>query len=158
MKLTKIAILQYLVIPVIVFILAIVLVKFICVPGIIRGISMEPTYKEGQSNYCWRFAFSFSKPKRFDIVVARFPEIEKKFLKRIVALENETVEFRYGKLFVNGKEIQENYVKYPCDWNIKPIKVAKGKVFIVGDNRSMSMKEHTFGETNVQSILGTPVF
>ena len=158
MKLTKRFILKYLIIAGVIFFLGLLLLNFVCVPGIIRGISMKPTYLEGQSNYCWRFAFSFSKPKRFDVVMARFPEIEVKFLKRIVAFENETVELRNGKLFVNGKEIQENYVKYPCSWNMKPIKVATGKVFIVGDNRSMPMGEHMCGETSVQNIIGTPVF
>lgn len=159
MKLTKRYLYKILVVTVIIFILELILLKFICVPGRIRDISMEPTYKDGQFNFCWRHPFLLSKPQRFDIVMARFPDIQRvEFFKRIVAFENETVEFRDGKLFVDRKEIQENYLKYPCKWNMKPITVAKGNVFIVGDNRNMPIEDHMFGETNIRNIMGIPVF
>ncbi len=158
MKLTKRILLKFLIIAVIIFILEVILLKFICIPGRIRGISMEPTYMEGQFNFCWRSTFLLSKPRRFDVVMARFPDIEVEFFKRIVAFENETVEFKDGNLFLNGKEIKENYIKYPCNWNIKATTVAKEKVFIVGDNRSMPIQDHMFGETNILNIVGIPLF
>ncbi len=41
---------------------------------------------------------------------------------------------------------------------MEPTSVATGKIFIVGDNRSMPMEYHMFGETSTQNIIGTPVF
>ena len=80
---------------------------------------MEPTYRNGSFNFCWRLAYIFSEPERYDVVVIRFTGKKVMLLKRIVALDEEWVEFRSGKLFVNGKEIDEPYIRYPYKWNLK---------------------------------------
>ncbi len=79
-------------------------------------------------------------------------------LKRVVALEGETVEFRDGKLFVNGGEIDEPYVRGPYHWNLAPRQVGQDRVYVVGDNRSMPVKSHTFGQVSRQRILGRPLW
>jgi len=79
-------------------------------------------------------------------------------LKRVVALEGEELEFRDGKLLVNGKELDEPYIKYPCNWNLPPRQVQKGNVYIIGDNRSMPLNQHTFGQTSIKRIIGAPVW
>lgn len=56
-------------------------------------------------------------------------------LKRVVALEGEEVSFRQGKLLVNGKELEEPYLRHPCEWDLPPRKVEKDSVYVVGDNR-----------------------
>lgn len=79
-------------------------------------------------------------------------------LKRVVAMEGETVEFRDGKLFVDGKEIDEPYVRYPCNWNLPPRQVEKDSVYVVGDNRSMPLENHVFGQAPIRRIVGGPVW
>ena len=79
-------------------------------------------------------------------------------LKRVVAQESERVEFRDGKLFVNEREIEEPYVHYPCDWNLPPRQVEKGFVYVVGDNRSMPIENHHFGQTSKSRIMGVPLW
>jgi signal peptidase I len=79
-------------------------------------------------------------------------------LKRIVAVGGETVEFRDGRLFVNGEEIDEPYVRYPCDWNLLPRLVKGDCVYIVGDNRKMPMRAHVFGQTSIKRIVGAPLW
>ncbi len=66
---------------------------------------MEPTYRSRGINFCWRLRYLFSKPKRHDVVVVRFAGSKVMLLKRVVGLEGERVEFRDGKLFVNGSPI-----------------------------------------------------
>jgi signal peptidase I len=130
----------------------------LCIPFRIQGGSMEPTYRDGGINLCWRYRYLFAEPKRFDVVNLRFAGENIMLLKRIVALEGEQVEFRGGKLFVDGREIEEPYVSYPCDWDVPPMQVEKGYVYLVGDNRSMPQASHYFGKGSKNRIMGGPLW
>jgi signal peptidase I len=76
----------------------------------------------------------------------------------VVALGGEQIEFRKGKLWVDGKTIEESYVRYPCDWDLPPRMVGKGSVYVVGDNRDMSIENHHFGQTSIKRIVGVPLW
>jgi len=119
---------------------------------------MEPTYHHGGVNFCWRLRTLFSEPKRFDVVAVRFAGSRVMLLKRVVAREDEQVEFRDGKLFINGKEIEEPYVRYPCNWNLPLRRVEKDCVYVVGDNRSMPIENHHFGQTSKSRLMGVPLW
>jgi len=115
---------------------------------------MEPTYHDGDINFCWRVPYLFSEPERYDVVAVQFAGSKVMLLKRVVAQEGEQVEFRDGKLFIDGKEIKELYVRYPCNWNLPPRRVEKDCVYVIGDNRNMSMENHHFGQTSKSRIIG----
>jgi len=127
-------------------------------PFRIKGHSMEPTYQNGEFNFCWRFRYLFSTPKRGDVVVIRFTGQRVTLLKRVVALEGEEVEFRDGRLFINGKECNEPYIHYPCHWTLSPRRVEPNSVYVVGDNRSGLMQNHFFGQASLPRILGGPLW
>ncbi len=116
---------------------------------------MEPTYSHGEFHFCWRLRYLFSEPKRFDVVVLRFAGTKIMLLKRVIALEGEEVKFCEGKLFING---QQPYLYYPCHWNLSPRRVAKGCLYVIGDNRSMPMGDHYFGQTLKSRIIGSPLW
>jgi signal peptidase I len=130
----------------------------LCIPFTIQGISMEPTYHNGGVNFCWRLHYLFSEPKRHDVVTVRFAGNKVMLLKRVVAREGEQVEFREGKLFVDGKEIEEPYIRYPCDWNLPPRQVEEDCIYVVGDNRNMPIENHHFGQTTKNRIMGVPLW
>lgn len=92
------------------------------------------------------------------MVAVRFAGNRVMLLKRIVALEGEQVEFRNGRLFVNGQLIDEPYVVYPCDWNLQPRHVEKDSVYVVGDNRNMPMERHYFGQAAIRRVIGVPLW
>jgi signal peptidase I len=127
-------------------------------PMIIRGSSMEPTYHDGGINFCWRWRYLFSEPARYDVVAVRFAGRKVMLLKRIVALEGEELEFREGRLFVDGMELPEPYVRFPCEWNLPPRTVEKGSVYLIGDNRNMPLETHYFGQVSVKRIVGAPLW
>lgn len=127
-------------------------------PFRIKGHSMDPAYRDGEFNFCWRFQYLFSKPKRGDVVVIRFAGERVSLLKRVVALEGEEIEFRNGRLFINGKEMDEPYIRTPYDWNLSPRRVESGSVYVVGDNRSGPMQNHFFGQASLTRILGSPLW
>ena len=131
---------------------------FVCLPFRIQGASMEPTYRDGDFHFCWRGRYLFSDPNRNDVVTIRFAGSRVMLLKRIVALEGEEVEFRDGKLYVNGEEIEEPYVRYRRDWNLPARRVEKGNVFVVGDNRGVAIENHELGQTSRGRIIGGPLW
>jgi len=141
-----------------VVLLAYLFFGYLCIPFRIKGYSMEPTYRNGGFNFCWRVRYLFSAPKKHEVVAVRFAGNKVMLLKRIVALENEQVEFREGKLFVEGKEIDEPYVRFPCSWNLSPRQVEKNCAYVIGDNRNMPIEDHHFGQTSIKRIIGVPLW
>ncbi len=75
-------------------------------------------------------------------------------LKRVIALEGETVEFREGLLYVNGILIEEPYVLQRSNWQLPPRTVRSGHVYVAWDNRGTDINRHRFGEININRIVG----
>jgi signal peptidase I len=119
---------------------------------------MAPTYMDGGFNFCFKLRYIFSKPERGDIVAIRLAGERVMLLKRVVALEGDVVEFRNGDLFVNEEKIDEVYARYPSDWNLAPRTVNEGHIYVVGDNRSVSINIHRFGQTPVDRVVGGPLW
>jgi len=131
---------------------------YVARPVYIDGGSMLPTYSDRGVNFCWMPIFWFRSPHRGQIVIARYAGERVMLLKRVVALAGEEVEFRDGQLLVNGKEVKESYVALPCNWNLPPRRVDDGYVYVVGDNRSMPIENHKFGQLAVNRIVGVPLW
>ena len=127
-------------------------------PFRIKGYSMEPTYQNGEVNFCWRFRYLFLKPQRGDVVVVRLAGQKVMLLKRVVALEGDEVQFRNGKLLINGKEIDEPYLRYLSNWNLPSRHVEPNSAYVVGDNRDGPIENHFFGQTSILRILGGPLW
>jgi signal peptidase I len=119
---------------------------------------MAPTYQSGTFNFCNRLKYLFSSPSRHDVVAIRYAGTRVMLLKRILAVEGETLEFRLGQLYVNGKAVKEPYAAMPCDWDLEPRTVRPDHVYVVGDNRQVSMLSHDFGQTHVNRIIGAPLW
>lgn len=132
--------------------------SFVLIPFSVKGHSMAPTYRDGGINLCFRLTYLFSSPERHQVVIIRLAGKKVMLLKRIIALEGETVAFRKGKLLVNGSLVDEPYVRYPSDWTLPPRVVDKGNVYVVGDNRSVPIEGHQFGQTSVNRLMGVPLW
>ena len=128
----------------------------------VEGPSMEPTVSGGQHLLVNRLVYlrfddahlpdflpfvngetggqvyAFHPPRRGEVVVFRFPEEERDFVKRIVGLPGDTVEIRAGEVFVNGRPLNEPYVTDPDSGSMGPITVGEGSYFVLGDNRRRS--------------------
>ena len=79
--------------------------------------------------------------KRFDVVFIRPPapcQSKSLYVKRVIALEGEMIEIRDGVTYVNGIHQEEPFDYYPSSYNLGPMRVPPGKVFVLGDNRDMS--------------------
>ncbi len=131
----------------------------VCRPCIINGESMRPTYPSHGFMFCWKPAYWFKEPQRGDVVIMRYVGNRLMILKRLVALPGDTVEFRDGTLLINGSEPDAPWANAtPCDWNLPPRTVMENHFYVVGDNRSMSMEEHVFGQIEAKRLLGAPLW
>ena len=134
--------------------------RFILLPVRIEGISMEPTFHNGQFNLVNRLAFLFHQPQRGDIVSIRFSRPgtfsapSEMLMKRIIALPGETVSFHDGHAYINGKLLDEPYVKFSCNWEHAPIVCSTNQYYVVGDNRSMPFESHMQGRADRDRIVG----
>lgn len=133
-----------------------VLFTFVLLPVRVDGPSMSPTYREHSINIINRLAYRNSDPKRGDVVAVRYTGTSMMLMKRVVALPGETIEFVNGRVLINGQFLNEPYLKYSCDWNVKPEhhQMRDDEYYVVGDNRSMPFDLHTQGGARRERILG----
>jgi len=132
-----------------------VLFKFVLLPIRVQGGSMLPTYGENGVNFVNRLAYLFHEPRRGDVVAIGLQAGEHiMYMKRIVGLPGETVAFHKGRVFINGKPLDEPYVKLPCNWEHEPEQVGLDQYYVVGDNRDMSWDDHTQGRAARDRIVG----
>jgi signal peptidase I len=116
---------------------------------------MLPTYKENGVNFVNRLAYLFREPRRGDVVAIGLQAGEHvMYMKRIVGLPGEAIAFHRGRLFINGKPLDEPYVKLPCDWEHEPERVGPDQYYVVGDNRDMPWEDHTHGRAARNHIVG----
>jgi len=77
-------------------------------------------------------------------------EVNKKsYIKRVIATEGDHILIENGKVYLNGKELSEDYLSGTVYTERRgafyDITVPKGYVFAMGDNRSQSIDCRTFG-------------
>jgi signal peptidase I len=108
----------------------------------------------------------FRDPARDDVIVFIFPQDRTKdFIKRVVAVEGDTVEIRDKRVILNGKEVQNPHAQYtdnrilalgesPRD-NMRPVKVPPRHLFVMGDNRDHSLDSRFWGTVPVEDVRGS---
>ena len=80
------------------------------------------------------------------------------FIKRVVALPEETVESRDGQVYVDGRHLVEPYLPPGVSTaGLVPTKVPEGRLFVLGDNRANSSDSRVFGPIPRSSLVGRAV-
>jgi signal peptidase I len=128
---------------------------FILQPYIIPSPSMEPTLVPGDRILVNRLAYRFWAPNRGDIVVFSYPPDPKRTLvKRIIALEGETVELHDNQVFINGQNLKESYLKAGDYPPYGPETIPRDKVLVLGDNRRQSGDSRDWGLLPKSDLIG----
>lgn len=132
--------------------------------SVVSGQSMMNTLEDGE-----RLIISdlFYSPKSGDIVVVQlpdeitdsFPSLQKKeaLVKRVIATEGQTVQIKSGNVYIDGSLLQEEYVyRDGADrfYNMAPVTISPGCVFVMGDHRNNSYDSRYFGEISTDNIVG----
>lgn len=124
------------------------------------GTSMEDTlygaWGGNPENEGGDFVYVFSaKPNYGDIAVIHMGD--ELWIKRIIGLGGDTIRIERGKVFVNGKKLDEPYVS--ADNNLKKedydeITVPDGYIYFLGDNRDVSNDSRARGCVPESSVMG----
>lgn len=124
------------------FLFALIINNTVVINADILSGSMESTIMTDSRTFGLRLAYAFGEPERFDIIVFKFPDDETSipFVKRIIALPNETVTIRDGKVYINDSEtpLEDSFIRDEARGNYGPFTVPDGCYFVMGDNRNNS--------------------
>ncbi|WP_271000159.1 type I signal peptidase SipX [Listeria seeligeri] len=147
---------------------------FLISPVTVNGKSMDPTLHDGEH----LFINKVSNPERFDIIVFPAPDEENaEYIKRVIGLPGDKVEYKQDQLYINGKAYDEPYLDSEKadlksgylttdpngnpDFTMAEIKgsngsltVPEGELFVLGDNRQVSKDSRYIGFISQDTVLG----
>jgi len=133
---------------------AFVLFRFVIGFAVVGGESMSPNLTDGDMVLYLRIVSDY---RRGDVISMRVPSGDY-YVKRVIALEGDVVDLRDGLVYVNGEAAEEPWAQgetlRESGAVIYPYTVRPGNVFVLGDNRRVSMDSRTFGEVNRRQIRG----
>jgi len=132
------------------------------------NVSMLPTFKEGDLIIVNKLAYAFgNQPKTGDVIVLYAPGSGPKpafdpfftqhpscFIKRVIAVQGDTVEIRDRAVFVNGRPLSEPYINEPPGYFMPERLIDAGQYFVLGDNRNHSNDSHTGWLVPKEDIIG----
>ena len=97
----------------------------------------------------------FHPPRQGEVVVLHNPfPPGPDLVKRMIAGPGDTVELVQGVVFVNGKRLDEPYIKYPSRDGYGPVVIGPNRYFVLGDNRIRSEDSRFFGMVPREQIVG----
>jgi signal peptidase I len=129
-----------------------VLTHWILWPVKIDGVSMAPNYDDGQPAIINRLAYLTDQPRRGDVVGLRVGD--EFYIKRIIGLPGERIEFLRDQVMVNGRPLVESYPVKPLLWKLAPTCLGANDYFVMGDNRSQSK----LGPVSRDRIIGKSLY
>jgi signal peptidase I len=103
--------------------------------------------------------YIFRGPQRGDVIVFEQPNTdpgaaERDFIKRVIALPGEVVEVHDGKVFIDGRPLDEPYIQEPPGYTCPAQRIPPGHYWVLGDNRNNSSDSHSWGPIPKENIIG----
>ncbi|MFC4619015.1 signal peptidase I [Camelliibacillus cellulosilyticus] len=151
-------------------IIAIIIRSFIFANYVVEGPSMMPTLQDGNRLIVNKIDYDFTSPHRFDIIIFHATPTDD-YVKRVIGLPGDSIEYKNDTLYVNGKAVNEPYLKRYKENvvngpltnnfttkdipNVIPLsRVPKGKLLVLGDNRKDSTDSRVFGFVDMNKVVG----
>ncbi len=171
---TASTVVSYLIVIVMTILIGITFVK----TTIVRQTSMLPTLQDGNYLLLSKQAYVFNEFKHEDIVVFDSGEMadttgsllnfdnKKYYIKRIIGLPGDEITIKNKKVYRNGKEIDQSYtLDKATETNgngqveVNKLKIPKGKLFVLGDNRynSADSRSTDVGLVSMDKVYGKAV-
>ncbi|QOR67471.1 signal peptidase I [Cytobacillus suaedae] len=148
-------------------ILFIFLRTFLITNYVVEGESMMPTLQNGNLLMVNKVSLHIGDLQRFDIVVFK-AELKEHYVKRVIGLPGDKVEYIDDILYINGLQVDEPFLspyknnlidgKLTGDFSLEEItgktQVPPGHVFVIGDNRLGSWDSRHYGFIKIEQIVG----
>ena len=77
---------------------------------VVEGESMMPTLQDGNKLVVNKIGYQIGDLNRFDVIVFHANQ-EEDYVKRIIGLPGDTIEYRDDILYINGKKVKESYLE-----------------------------------------------
>lgn len=159
-------VLEYLLIVVVVFLIMWPIREFLIEPFQIPTVSMVPTIEVGDRVFAEKVSFKkdgYVEPG--EIVTFKDPgDKDITLIKRVIAVEGQTVDLRDGHVYVDGKQLDEPYThgkpSVPSNATLSgqpieyPLVIPAGYIWVMGDNRTNSADSRYFGPVPYADITG----
>ncbi|PLR97693.1 signal peptidase I [Bacillus sp. T33-2] len=134
---------------------------------VVEGESMLPTLEEGNKLVVNKLGYEAGDLQRFDVIVFHASRKED-FVKRVIGLPGDKVEYRDDHLYINDKKVDEPFLaKYrkqalggalTGNFTLEEITgsktVPEGMLFVMGDNRARSWDSRQFGCISIDDVVG----
>lgn len=144
-------------------VLAVIIRQFMFAPIIVDGVSMAPTLQDRDR----MIVNKMGEPERFDIIVFQATE-DKDYIKRVIGLPGDHIEYRNDTLYINGEAYEEPYLEkqkkqltdgpLTYDFTLEEVTgettVPEGELFVLGDNRRFSKDSRTIGTISMDQVIG----
>jgi signal peptidase I len=137
-------------------------------PVVVEGTSMLPELHDGERLLVNKLVYyrirsvSWGHIERGDIVVFWYPkEPDKSYVKRVIGLPGEMVEVRNGKVYIDGAELNEQYLDSEHNQSLPSFpakRVEDHHYFVMGDNRDNSSDSRYWGLVPEKYIYGKAFF
>ena len=113
----------------------------------VKGTSMEPNFFEGDRVLYFKMASNFEQN---DVIIFHTEE-NRDLIKRVIAVEGDVVDIDDGEVLVNGTPVESLNVSQETEESVSgvsdpvdfPLTVEADHVFVLGDNRSVSIDSRT---------------
>lgn len=143
----------------------VILIRYVFIsPFEVKGESMEPNFHTNDLLIVDKISYRFQEPQRGDVIVLVPPNATSDYyVKRIIALPGEEIQFKNGRVVIynaahpEGMTLEESYIPPYVQTDGQTgerVKVAEDSYFVMGDNRPNSNDSRSWGVLARSSIVG----
>jgi len=133
-------------------------------PTLVQETSMEPNIYPNDYLIMSKQSYTFGEMHRGDVIIFKSDlETEnhhkKLLIKRVIGLPGDVITITGGNVWINGSRVKENYIaEGGTPGDIYNLVVPKGKLFVMGDHRVVSIDSRKLGCINQDRVKGKAVF
>ena len=133
---------------------------FLFQPFFVQGISMEPSFFNGDYLIVDEITYRFRDPQRGEVLVFKYPQSPtQRYIKRIIGLPGEEVIIKNGQINISDSSgtwvlDESDYLEDTYTGGIVRVSLSENEYFVLGDNRAFSSDSRRWGSLAEEFIIG----